>query len=81
MVPWKAGHAHNSIATEKKYKSKSHLGNHYQGSISHSYFTWPYFKQGHEGGFVKSDPLLPQTTEPESCPSYRTKQLIHPQGK
>lgn len=34
-----------------------------RGSISHSYSSWPYFKQEDEEDFVKSDPLLSQTTE------------------
>lgn len=34
-----------------------------RGSASHSYSSWPYFKQDDEEDFVKSDPLLSQTTE------------------
>lgn len=68
-VPWKEGHAHNNTAAGKQCKRKSHVGNKHQRISSHSY-SWPYFKQEHEVGFVKSVPLFSQTTEPETYPSY-----------
>ena len=57
-VPWREGHAHNNTAAGKKCKSKSHVGNKHQRISSHSYSSWPYFKQEHEVGFVKSLPLF-----------------------